>query len=122
LLAFKLRYKPNERDMVILSHEVIAKGQAAGALEEVYTSSLITYGTPSASAMARTVGLPVALAALNILDGKVTVRGVMGPSDPSVYGPVLRGLEEVGLGMTESLRFGKTMETQLAQDKVLDHA
>jgi len=113
LLAFKLRYQPNERDMVILSHEVIAKGQAPAAPEEVYTSSLITYGTSTASAMARTVGLPVAFAALNILDGKVAIRGVTGPSDPSVYGPVLQELEEVGLGMTESLSFSNTMETKL---------
>ena len=54
-----------------------------------------------------------AFAALNILDGKVAIRGVTGPSDPSVYGPVLQELEEVGLGMTESLSFSNTMETKL---------
>lgn len=54
--------------------------------------------------MARTVGLPVAFAALNIADGKIAMRGVTGPTDPSIYKPVLRGLEEVGLGMTESTR------------------
>ncbi|KAJ6619520.1 Saccharopine dehydrogenase-domain-containing protein [Mycena sp. CBHHK59/15] len=111
LLAFKLRYLPHERDMVILSHEVIAHKH--GMPEEVHSSSLITYGTPKATAMARTVGLPVAIAALNVLDGKVALRGVTGPRDPSIYGPVLRGLEEVGLGMREVVTTGRTIEGSL---------
>jgi alpha-aminoadipic semialdehyde synthase len=120
LLAHKLQYKPHERDMVILSHEIIAKAREPSSYgreqghEEVYTSSLMTYGTPKASAMAQTVGLPVAIAALNVLDGKVDVRGVVGPSEPCIYKPVLRGLEEAGLGMVESARTGgDTLEERL---------
>jgi alpha-aminoadipic semialdehyde synthase len=81
VLTHKLRYGPDERDLVVLSHEIIArpKGAALGTEEEVYTSQLVTYGTSTASAMSRTVGLPVAFAALQILDGKVSVRGVQGP-------------------------------------------
>lgn len=116
LLAHKLRYKPHERDMVILSHEIIARLPGPNHPEEIHTSSLITYGTPKASAMARTVGLPVAFAALNVLDGKVNVRGVVGPGDPSVYKPVLEGLERIGLGMTESKRVGTdTIERRLME-------
>lgn len=112
LLAYKLRYKPHERDMVVMSHEIIARPRVRTeekrqeqrqepkkGQEQVYKSSLITHGTSRASAMARMVGLPVAIAALHVLDGKVNARGVVRPDDPSVYGPVLRGLEEVGLGM-----------------------
>lgn len=119
LLSHKLRYLPNERDMVVLSHEIITKGQGEGAPEEVHTSSMITYGTPTASAMARTVGLPVAFAALNVLDGKVAIRGVAGPDDPSIYKPVLQGLEELGLGMKETVTLSTgrttTVETRLIQ-------
>jgi alpha-aminoadipic semialdehyde synthase len=111
LLSFKLRYLPHERDMVILAHEVIA--YKPGLPDEVHHSSLITYGTPKASAMARTVGLPVAIAALNVLDGKVAIRGVAGPTDPSIYNPVLRSLEEVGLGMKETVATGKSIEASL---------
>lgn len=105
LLSYKLAYNPGERDMVVLSHEIILKTENdVDAPMEVHTSSLITYGTPKASAMARTVGLPVAFAALNVADGKIAVRGVTGPTDASIYKPVLRGLEEVGLDMMESTR------------------
>lgn len=118
LLAHRLRYKPQERDMVVLSHEVISRPRQwtkeGPELQQVNTSSLITYGTSRASAMARTVGFPVAIAALNVLDGKVGVRGVVRPDDPSVYEPVLRGLEEMGLGMEERVGVGDdTVEKRL---------
>ncbi|KAJ7505433.1 Saccharopine dehydrogenase-domain-containing protein [Mycena galericulata] len=111
LLSFKLRYLPHERDMVILSHEVIA--HKPGMPDEVHNSSLITFGTPKATAMARTVGLPVAIAALNVLDGKVALRGVAGPTDRSIYRAVLGSLEEVGLGMKEVITTGKSIEASL---------
>ncbi|RDB21718.1 Alpha-aminoadipic semialdehyde synthase, mitochondrial [Hypsizygus marmoreus] len=117
LLAHKLAYKPHERDMVVLSHEIITQ-QNSSSPKEVHTSSLITYGTPKASAMARTVGLPVAFAALNVIDGKIAMRGVHGPTDASIYKPVLRGLEQVGLGMKESTRVvvdDDTLESKLAE-------
>jgi alpha-aminoadipic semialdehyde synthase len=110
LLAHKLRYEPHERDMVVLHHELVAKSAEADAVEEIHTSSLIVYGTEAGSAMSRCVGLPVAFATLQVLDGHVRARGVVGPTDKSVYGSVLRGLEEVGLGMTERVRHGMGME------------
>ncbi|KAF9790341.1 Saccharopine dehydrogenase-domain-containing protein [Thelephora terrestris] len=103
LLAQKLRYEPEERDLVILNHEIIARD--VSGQEEVHSSSLITYGGSEASAMARCVGLPVAFAALNVLDGRVTARGVCGPGvEDNLWKGVLDGLEEVGLGMKETVR------------------
>jgi alpha-aminoadipic semialdehyde synthase len=108
LLAHKLRYGPHERDMVFLSHELIARPRSASpdtdTREEIHTSSLIVRGTPEHSAMALTVGLPVAYAALRILDGGVHVRGVAGPTaDVGLYRGILGDLETVGLGMRESV-------------------
>jgi alpha-aminoadipic semialdehyde synthase len=104
LLAQKLRYEPHERDLVILNHEIIA--QDVSGREEVHSSSLITYGESKASAMARCVGLPVAFAALKVLDGSVSARGVCGPAvEENLWKGVLGGLEEVGLGMKETVRF-----------------
>jgi alpha-aminoadipic semialdehyde synthase len=106
VLGHKLRYAATERDMVVLSHEVIVRGPNGSPtqeeVEEVHRSSLVAYGDESASAMARTVGLPVAFAALDVLDGKMKTRGVSGPSEREVYESVLGRLEEAGLGMVES--------------------
>jgi alpha-aminoadipic semialdehyde synthase len=109
VLSHQLRYEPGERDMVVLMHEITVGPPSAHGKpveEETHTSTLIAYGTPSSSAMSRTVGLPVALAALAVLDGEVHARGVQGPTMESVYGPVLRGLEASGLGMKEKVVLG----------------
>lgn len=104
VLAHRLRYAATERDMVVLSHEVIVRGpNGVTQQEEVHRSSLVTYGDESASAMARTVGLPIAFAALDVLDGKVKRRGVSGPNEREVYEAVLGRLEEAGLGMVENV-------------------
>ncbi|KAG8691455.1 hypothetical protein FRC08_010176 [Ceratobasidium sp. 394] len=108
LLSHKLRYEPHERDLVLLSHEVITAPISSPptpdpSTTEVYTSTLAVYGSASrGSAMSRTVGLPLAFAALHVLDGGVRARGVAGPFGEEVYRPVLHGLEEVGLGMRET--------------------
>ena len=123
LLGDRLRYEPGERDMVVLSHEFVVTKEHQPAVEEVYKSSLIAYGDPKEggyTAMARTVGIPVAIAAMRMLDGKVGpaqgVVGVVGPSEPSVYEAVLDGLEKVGLGMIERRVTGiKTVEQTLAE-------
>ncbi|KAH7905556.1 Saccharopine dehydrogenase-domain-containing protein [Hygrophoropsis aurantiaca] len=114
LLAHQLNYRPGERDLVVLAHEIIAQPESSLATE-VHTSSLITYGTANASAMSRCVGLPVAFAALKVLDGEVSVRGVHGPTDQGLYEAVLDGLQEVGLDMEESVRAGNGMETVLSE-------
>ncbi len=114
LLAYKLQYAPHEHDMVVLSHEFVTKSVSEPlAPEEVHTSSLVAYGDDKYSAMARTVGLPVALAALEVLDGKVAVRGVVGPGDASIREPVLAGMESVGLGMEEISGASETVEKAL---------
>ena len=125
LLAHKLRYHRSERDMVILSHELVtvpsdAHSYAAEqrrASRQVHTSTLVVYGDTSAkgsSAMARTVGLPLAYATLRILNGDIRVRGVRTPVDEEVYRPILHDLEGAGIVMKEETSFGEGMGSSLA--------
>jgi alpha-aminoadipic semialdehyde synthase len=122
LLAHRLQYEPHERDIVILSHEFVVRSSAspdslremAREEAEVHTSTLVAYGTPGSSAMSRCVGLPIAFAALMVIDGHVRARGVAGPGvEEGVYRGVLRGLEERGLGMVENVRKGEGMSDLL---------
>jgi alpha-aminoadipic semialdehyde synthase len=77
----------------------------------VHTSTLTAYGDARASAMARTVGLPVAFAAGRVLDGAVRATGVCGPTaDEAVWRGVLEGLEGSGLGVRERVGSGPSME------------
>jgi alpha-aminoadipic semialdehyde synthase len=113
-LAHALRYAPHERDLVLLHHEIVARDQCTG-IEQVHTSTLTAYGDARASAMARTVGLPVAFAARRVLDGAVRVTGVCGPTaEEAVWKGVLEGLESRGLGIRENVKSGPSMEGVLA--------
>jgi alpha-aminoadipic semialdehyde synthase len=113
-LAHTLRYAPHERDLVLLHHEIVARDPRSGA-EQVHTSTLTAYGDARASAMARTVGLPVAFAAQRVLDGAVRATGVCGPTaEEAVWKGVLEGLESRGLGIRENVKSGPSMENVLA--------
>ncbi|EJT98064.1 hypothetical protein DACRYDRAFT_111046 [Dacryopinax primogenitus] len=100
LMSHRLRYEPGERDVVILSHEVVAgPGPMTSPDTEatVHSYLLVVYGDEHSSAMARTVGLPVAFAALRILDGDMDMRGVVVPTHPRIYANMLKDLATVGL-------------------------
>jgi saccharopine dehydrogenase-like NADP-dependent oxidoreductase len=53
------------------------------------------------TAMAKTVGLPVAMATLLILNGKIKTPGVQLPIRKEVYLPILKELEEYGVVFKE---------------------
>jgi alpha-aminoadipic semialdehyde synthase len=128
LLSAQLGYKANERDMVVLSHEIVSHPKdliSANPQDEMlYSSSLVVTGTPSTgeSAMSRTVGLPLAFATLEVLDGKVQSRGVLGGKE--VWRAVLDGMGQVGIHMRESItplrneqRQSRTVENQLLDNR-----
>ena len=53
------------------------------------------------TAMAKTVGLPVAMATLKILNGEITTPGVQLPIRREVYEPILQELQEYGIVFNE---------------------
>jgi len=89
----KMPFAPDERDLCVMQHEIEGR-YSSGQCERV-TSTLVAYGEPGGdSAMARTVGLPAAIAATMILDGRISERGVLLPIAPGVYGPILDELAD----------------------------
>ncbi len=96
LMAERLRYRPGERDMVVLRHELGAS--YPDGTQEKHISTLIHFGQPGGdSAMASTVGLPAAICARLILEGKIKDRGVLIPTLPGIYHPVLKELDRLGI-------------------------
>ena len=53
--------------------------------------------------MAKTVGLPVAIAAKLILNGQIQSKGVRIPTSKDVYIPVLKELSENGINFIDEL-------------------
>jgi saccharopine dehydrogenase (NADP+, L-glutamate forming)/spermidine synthase len=77
-----------ERDLCVMQHEIV--GEYASGTRETITSTLVAFGEPGGdSAIARTVGLPAAIAATMVLDGRIADRGVLVPVLPSIYAPIL---------------------------------
>lgn len=98
----KMAYAPGERDMIVMQHEFVAE---YADRKEAITATMIDYGIPYGdTSMARTVGLPAAIAARLILQGKFSdLTGVHVPVIPEIYEPVLAELAELGIGLTEKV-------------------
>ena len=100
LMIEKLAYAGGERDMIVIQHEFLARAES-GRNERI-VSTLIDYGVPGGdSSMSRTVGLPAAIAARLILEGKIRMTGVQVPVHPEIYGPVLEELGTLGVHFEE---------------------
>jgi saccharopine dehydrogenase-like NADP-dependent oxidoreductase len=96
----KLSLQPHDKDMIVMLHEFVY--QQAG-LSKTITSSLVVKGEDNLkTAMATTVGLPLAIAAKLILNGTLQLRGLNIPTSKEIYEPVLKELEEYGVKFEES--------------------
>ncbi|HQU71798.1 MAG: saccharopine dehydrogenase NADP-binding domain-containing protein [Calditrichaeota bacterium] len=101
LLIQKMPLPPGERDMVILSHEMVVDYPDQDRSEKII-STMVEYGVPDGfTAISKTVGLPAAIAVKLILNGELPLTGVHIPTHPAIYEPVLRELEEAGIVFVE---------------------
>lgn len=99
LLEEKWALEPGDRDMIVMCHQFEYRLPKS---KRRLTSSLVTVGHEQPfTAMARTVGLPLAIVVKLILLGKVRETGVHIPILPSVYEPVLDELKAHGISFVE---------------------
>ncbi|WP_133994370.1 saccharopine dehydrogenase C-terminal domain-containing protein [Dinghuibacter silviterrae] len=97
-LETKLTLKEHDRDMVVMLHEIEYREQ--GGVKTI-ASSLVVEGTDAThTAMAKTVGLPLGIAAMLLLEGRLKLRGLHIPTLPDIYTPVLERLEREGIAFT----------------------
>jgi saccharopine dehydrogenase (NADP+, L-glutamate forming) len=99
LLEAKLAMRPEDKDMIVMQHEI---GYLSHGKRIRRTSTLVVKGEDALhTAMARTVGLPLGIAAKLLLEGMVALRGVQIPVAPELYMPVLRELKQEGIRFEE---------------------
>ena len=89
----------DDKDMIVMYHKF---GYELKGKHYQIDATMVTIGEDQTyTAMAKTVGLPVAMATLGILNEKITTPGVQIPLSKEVYEPILKELEEYGIHFKE---------------------
>jgi len=91
----KLMLQPDDKDMIIMMHEISC--QTGGIQSEIISSLVVKGKNGLETAMAKTVGLPLGIAAVMILKGDIRLTGLHIPVVPEIYEPVLKELEKEGI-------------------------
>ena len=101
LLKEKWTFKKNDRDMVILQTEI--EYQLNGQKEKIISSFVVKGEDSEHTAMSRTVGLPLGIAANLILNDHIKERGVIIPIHRDIFRPALKELSNLGIVPTEKV-------------------
>lgn len=89
-----------DKDMLVMYHKF---GYELDGKKQQIDSTMVCLGEDQTyTAMAKTVGLPVAIATLAILNKKITTPGVQLPINKEVYTPILEELENHGIIFKET--------------------
>jgi saccharopine dehydrogenase-like NADP-dependent oxidoreductase len=100
LLEQKWSLGPNDKDMIVMWHKLVYK--KGNDFHEI-NSHMVCIGEDSTyTAMANTVGLPVAICAKMILNGTIKLKGVHLPILKEIYTPILNELEAFGIHFIEN--------------------
>ncbi len=99
ILSDKWTLNANDKDMIVMYHKF--GYELNGSRHQIVSTMVCTGQDQTYTAMAKTVGLPVAIAALQILNGNITTPGVQLPINREVYTPILKELEEFGITFNE---------------------
>lgn len=95
ILMGKWTLQHEDKDMLVMYHKF---GYELEGKKHQIDSTMVCIGEDQTyTAMAKTVGLPVAIATLAILNGKITSTGVQIPIEKRVYTPILEELENYGI-------------------------
>jgi saccharopine dehydrogenase-like NADP-dependent oxidoreductase len=112
LLEEKWKLKHGDKDMIVMQHQFeftspvsqMRDTPSRGGQNPVKKlhSSLVVIGDDEIhTAMAKTVGLPLAITVKNFLTGKFKLNGVQIPIVPEIYEPLLKELEDHKIIFTE---------------------
>ena len=97
----KLSLDNEDKDMVVMQHQF---EYLINNKKQKLNSSLVVFGDDQRNtAMAKTVGLPVAIAVKLILNNTIKLKGVQIPISKQIYDPVLEELEKNEINFIDEL-------------------
>jgi saccharopine dehydrogenase-like NADP-dependent oxidoreductase len=84
--------KQEDKDMIVMYHKF---GYKLNGKKHQIDATMVCKGeNQTYTAMAKTVGLPVAIATLKVLNREFDLKGVQIPTKKVIYKPILRELEK----------------------------
>ena len=89
----------DDKDMIVMYHKF--GYELHGEKLQIDANMVVIGENCTHTAMAKTVGLPVAIATLLILNKKITTPGVQIPITKEVYAPILTELKNYGIAFKE---------------------
>jgi len=89
----------DDKDMIVMQHKF--GYEFKGERRQIESSMVVIGEDQTYTAMAKTVGLPVGIATLLILNEQITTPGVQIPINKEVYEPILEELKEQGITFNE---------------------
>ncbi len=99
ILSENWKLAPEDKDMIVMLHKF--GYELDGKKHQIESSMVVKGDDQTYTSMAKTVGLPVAIAALKILNGEINTPGVQLPLTKEIYKPILKELEEYGVIFNE---------------------
>ena len=99
ILNKKWKLKAGDRDFIVMWHRF--RFELDGKVKEIQAHLTATGDSEINTAMAKTVGLPLAISTRLLMQGKIKSRGVVIPVMKEMYDPVLRELGELGIRLSE---------------------
>jgi len=102
-LERKWQMREQDRDMIVMLNKYEWDNLSGQKMETL--QYMVVRGDDSEhTAMAKTVGLPLAISSRMILNGKIDRKGVAVPITKDIYEPVLLQLEQEGIKFIETTR------------------
>ncbi len=89
----------DDKDMIVMYHKF--GYELEGKKKQIDSNMVVLGENRTHTAMAKTVGLPVAIATLLILNKKITTPGIQLPLKKEVYDPILAELKQYGIQFKE---------------------
>ncbi|PIQ15193.1 MAG: saccharopine dehydrogenase [Flavobacteriales bacterium CG18_big_fil_WC_8_21_14_2_50_32_9] len=99
ILEQKLSLDEGDKDMIVMWHRFLFEKD--GEYKEIHSSMVVIGDDQTYTAMAKTVGLPVAIATKMILNKVIVTPGVHVPILKEIYNPILNELENYGIHFKE---------------------
>ena len=97
--AWKLEKK--DKDMIVMYHE-FGYETSLGENEKIISTMVCKGKDDTYTAMAKTVGLPLAISSILLLNNKINLTGIHTPIEKEIYNPILEELEENGINFEEN--------------------